>query len=55
MGFTPLVKTVREERVRENLGVFGWELEEDEVAGKGGLATEEYSPCAWDPSVDCQD
>lgn len=45
--FVPLVKSVTPSRIEENAGVFDFELTEDEVKD---LATDEYSPCAWDPS-----
>ena len=48
-GFVPLVKTVTPARVAENAGLYDFELTEAEVAD---LATEEYSPCAWDPTVE---
>ncbi|TQV94403.1 hypothetical protein V2A60_002565 [Cordyceps javanica] len=47
--FVPLVKTVRPSRVLENADLYDFELTKEEVAD---LATDEYSPCAWDPSVE---
>ena len=47
-GFVPLVKTVTQSRMVENTDVFGFELTEDEMEE---LATDEYSPCAWDPTT----
>ncbi|KAI5787728.1 NADP-dependent oxidoreductase domain-containing protein [Peziza echinospora] len=52
MGLTPLPKSVHPARIAENIAVFGWELEEDEVLG---LDTGGYEPCTWDPSRDCLD
>lgn len=48
-GFVPLVKTVTPARVAENAGLYDFELTDADVAD---LATEEYSPCAWDPTVE---
>ncbi|KAJ6783336.1 hypothetical protein PWT90_08687 [Aphanocladium album] len=52
MGFVPLVKTVTSSRVLENADLFDFELTEEEVAD---LATDEYSPCSWDPTVETLD
>jgi diketogulonate reductase-like aldo/keto reductase len=46
-GFVPLVKSVTASRIEENAAVFDFELTQDEV---DGLTTDEYSPCAWDPT-----
>ncbi|OAA78687.1 Aldo/keto reductase [Akanthomyces lecanii RCEF 1005] len=51
-GFVPLVKTVTPSRVLENADLYKFELTENEV---NDLATDEYSPCAWDPSVETLD
>ncbi|OAA40958.1 Aldo/keto reductase [Metarhizium rileyi] len=48
-GLVPLVKSVTPSRIAENAAVFDFELTDDEVQG---LATQEYSPCAWDPTVE---
>lgn len=48
-GLVPLVKSATESRIAENAAVFDFELTDDEVEG---LATDEYSPCAWDPTVE---
>jgi diketogulonate reductase-like aldo/keto reductase len=45
--FVPLVKSVTPSRIEENAGVFDFELTKDEV---DDLITDEYSPCAWDPT-----
>ena len=47
MGWTPLPKTVHEERIRENADVFNFDLTEDEVKS---LQTGEYRPVCWDPT-----
>lgn len=52
MGFVPLVKTATLGRLQENADLYDFELTEGEVLD---LATEEYSPCAWDPSVETLD
>lgn len=51
-GFVPLVKTVREDRLKENADLFDFELTDGEVAA---LETDEYSPCAWDPAKETLD
>lgn len=48
-GWVPLVKSVTPSRIKENMEVFDFELTHDEVEG---LNTDEYSPCAWDPTVE---
>lgn len=48
-GYVPLVKSVTPARIQENAAIFDFELTEEEVEG---LATDEYSPCAWDPTVE---
>ncbi|KID92677.1 Aldo/keto reductase [Metarhizium guizhouense ARSEF 977] len=48
-GHVPLVKSVTPSRIAENAAVFDFELTDDEVEG---LATQDYSPCAWDPTVE---
>lgn len=47
-GHVPLVKSVTPSRIEENADVFDFELTDAEV---DDLATDEYSPCAWDPTV----
>lgn len=51
-GFVPIVKTVTPSRLIENASLYDFELTEDEVAS---LSTDEYSPCAWDPTVETLD
>ncbi|KAI1029963.1 hypothetical protein LB503_008061 [Fusarium chuoi] len=46
-GYVPLVKSVTPSRILENAQLFDFELTEEEVKD---LATDEYSPCAWDPT-----
>ena len=46
-GLVPLVKTVTPSRVLENADVFDFELTEAEMED---LTTDDYSPCAWDPT-----
>ncbi|KAG5976130.1 hypothetical protein E4U55_007502 [Claviceps digitariae] len=48
-GYVPLVKSVTPSRIAENADIFDFELTEDEVAA---MATDEYSPVAWDPTVE---
>jgi diketogulonate reductase-like aldo/keto reductase len=48
-GCVPLVKSVTPARIAENADIFDFELTDEEVKG---LATDEYSPCAWDPTVE---
>ncbi|KAJ5489198.1 oxidoreductase [Penicillium diatomitis] len=47
-GFIPLPKSVTPDRIKANAQVFDFELTPSEVQE---LETEEYSPCAWDPTV----
>lgn len=47
-GMVPLPKSAGEGRIRENAGVFGFELTEEEVQG---LETGEHSPVCWDPAA----
>lgn len=47
-GFVPLPKSVTPARIEENTGLYDFELTAEEMAG---LATGQYSPCAWDPTV----
>ncbi|KJZ76863.1 hypothetical protein HIM_03740 [Hirsutella minnesotensis 3608] len=48
-GHVPLVKSVTPSRIAENAAVFDFELTDAEVED---LATDDYSPCAWDPTVE---
>lgn len=48
-GYVPLIKSVTPSRILENAQLYDFELTEDEVAN---VATDEYRPCAWDPSVE---
>lgn len=49
MGFVPLPKSEKEKRIEENAGVYGWELDEEDM--KKLHFPESYAPCAWDPTV----
>lgn len=47
MGYVPLPKSVNEQRIYDNAGVYGFELTPEEVKM---LDTGEYSPTTgWDP------
>ncbi|CAM1509786.1 Fc.00g001210.m01.CDS01 [Cosmosporella sp. VM-42] len=48
-GYVPLVKSVTPSRIEENAGLYDFELTEEEVKD---VATDEYSVCAWDPTVE---
>lgn len=48
-GLVPLIKTVTPSRIAENADLYDFELAEEEVKE---LTTTEYSPCAWDPTVE---
>lgn len=48
-GYVPLVKSVTPSRIAENAAVFDFELTEHDV---DDIATGDYSPCAWDPTVE---
>ena len=47
-GLVPLIKSATPSRIAENADLYDFELTPGEVEG---LATEEYSPCAWNPSL----
>ncbi|RCI16748.1 hypothetical protein L249_2491, partial [Ophiocordyceps polyrhachis-furcata BCC 54312] len=49
MGLVPLVKSVTPSRILENAALYDFELTEEEVKG---ITTSDYSPCAWDPTVE---
>lgn len=48
-GYVPLIKTVSKERMVENSDLYDFELTQQEV---DDMATDDYSPCAWDPTVE---
>ncbi|KAH6892401.1 NADP-dependent oxidoreductase domain-containing protein [Thelonectria olida] len=48
-GLVPLVKSVTPSRILENAQLYDFELTEEEVED---VATKDYSPCAWDPTVE---
>jgi diketogulonate reductase-like aldo/keto reductase len=48
-GFVPLPKSVTLSRIEENADLFDFELTAEEMKS---LETSEYSPCAWDPTVE---
>lgn len=48
-GFVPLVKSEREERIKENAEIFDFDMESAEVEE---LATDEYSCVSWDPTTE---
>ena len=47
-GFVPLPKSVTPARIVENADLYGFELDEGDMAR---LTTSEYAPCAWDPTT----
>ncbi|KAI8717674.1 hypothetical protein NCS52_00843900 [Fusarium sp. LHS14.1] len=51
-GLVPLVKSVTPSRILENTQLFDFELTAEEV---DDVATTDYSPCAWDPTVETLD
>ncbi|KAK5651217.1 hypothetical protein OQA88_12724 [Cercophora sp. LCS_1] len=46
-GYVPIVKSKTAKRIKENMGVWDWEMEEEDVAR---LETGEYKPLYWDPT-----
>ncbi|KAI9159055.1 Protein pelota [Paramyrothecium foliicola] len=48
-GYVPLIKSATPSRIAENAALYDFELTDDEVEK---LATSDYSPCAWDPTVE---
>lgn len=48
-GYVPLVKSVTPSRIKENAGLYDFELTKEEAED---IATDEYSVCAWDPTVE---
>ncbi|KAJ3464173.1 hypothetical protein MRS44_008959 [Fusarium solani] len=51
-GLVPLVKSVTPSRILENTQLYDFELTAEEVED---VATTDYSPCAWDPTVETLD
>ncbi|KAI5460886.1 NADP-dependent oxidoreductase domain-containing protein [Mariannaea sp. PMI_226] len=48
-GYVPLIKSVTPSRILENSQLYDFELTEEEVQE---ITTTDYSPCAWDPTVE---
>ena len=46
-GFVPLPKSVTPSRIEENANVYDFELSAEDMKS---LDTDEYAPCAWDPT-----
>lgn len=51
-SLVPLVKSVTPSRILENTQLYDFELTAEEVED---VATTDYSPCAWDPTVETLD
>lgn len=51
-NLVPLIKTVTPARMAENADIYDFELSADDM---DELSTDEYSPCAWDPTVETLD
>ncbi|KAF2720912.1 Aldo/keto reductase [Polychaeton citri CBS 116435] len=49
MGFVILPKSVTPSRIEENVGLYDFELDEEDLKA---LDTKEYAPCAWDPTTE---
>ncbi|KAL8958608.1 MAG: hypothetical protein Q9193_004366 [Seirophora villosa] len=47
-GFVPLPKSATPSRIEENADIYGFELTDGEMKS---LETDEYAPCAWDPTT----
>ncbi|KAL9011520.1 MAG: hypothetical protein Q9173_003647 [Seirophora scorigena] len=47
-GFVPLPKSATPSRIEENADLYGFELTDGEMKS---LETDEYAPCAWDPTT----
>ncbi|KAL8797040.1 MAG: hypothetical protein Q9195_000811 [Heterodermia aff. obscurata] len=47
-GFVPLPKSVTPSRIEENANIYDFELGAEDMKA---LSTDEYSPCAWDPTT----
>ncbi|TAQ84936.1 hypothetical protein B7494_g6742 [Chlorociboria aeruginascens] len=51
-GLVPLPKSVTPKRIEENADIYDFELTEEDMKD---LETNDYSPCAWDPTVSTLD